>query len=378
MLSIKSLFLSVPLALTLLAQTLHGAEISAADSAQDSAADSAQDSAEVRKVKVVIVALFERGAITGDQPGEFQLWAERYPLSEKIDLPHGNRDLYWNEEDGVLGMVTGIGTAKAAASVTAVALDPRFDFSEAYWLLAGIAGFDPAEASLASVCWIDWVVDGDLSHTIDIREAPEGWETGRFPFRAKEPYQQPRPVSEGSVFHLNEQLTDWAYQLTSGIELMDTEEIAFRRARFTETPQGQRPPFVLKGSYLAAMNYWHGAIENEWANKWVDYWTSGEGEFVASAMEGSGMMIALDFLDQAQIVDRDRVMMLRAASNYTMQWPEGTAIESKRGEVMGAYSAFIPAVENLYTVGSLIVREIVDNWAIYQTTLPGAPTDTEE
>lgn len=90
------------------------------------------------------------------------------------------------------------------------------------------------------------------------------------------------------------------------------------------------------------------------------------------------MMIALDFLDQAQIVDRDRVMMLRAASNYTMQWPEGTAIESKLGEVMGAYSAFIPAVENAYTVGSLIVREIVDNWAIYQTTLPGAPTDTEE
>ncbi|NBB80716.1 MAG: hypothetical protein GVY36_14930 [Verrucomicrobia bacterium] len=47
------------------------------------------------------------------------------------------------------------------------------DFSEAYWLLAGIAGFDPEDASLASVCWIDWVVDGDLSHTIDIREAPE-------------------------------------------------------------------------------------------------------------------------------------------------------------------------------------------------------------
>ena len=133
-------------------------------------------------VKVVIVALFERGEITGDQPGEFQLWAERYPLPEKIDLPHGNRDLYWNEEDGVLGMVTGIGTAKAAASTMALGLDPRFDFSKAYWLLAGIAGYDPEDASLGSACWVDWVVDGDLSHSIDIREAPEGWPTDASPF----------------------------------------------------------------------------------------------------------------------------------------------------------------------------------------------------
>ena len=325
---------------------------------------------EPKKVKVVIVALFERGEVTADDPGEFQLWAERYPLSERIPLPHGNRDLYWNEQDGVLGMVTGIGTAKAAASITAVALDPRFDFSQSYWLLAGIAGFDPADASLASVCWVDWVIDGDLSHSIDIREAPESWSTGRFPFRAKSPYQQPRPTSEGSYFQLNESLTNWALALTKKVQLMDTEAIALRRQKFTETPMGQKPPFVLRGSYLAAMNYWHGAIENEWANKWVDYWTDGKGEFVASAMEGSGMMIALEFLEQANLVDCSRVMMLRAASNYTMQWPGGTAIESKAGEVMGGYSAFIPSIENAYTVGSHIVREIVRNWDIYKSASP--------
>ena len=151
---------------------------------------------------------------------------------------------------------------------------------------------------------------------------------------------------------------------------MDTEAIAFRRQRFSKTPMAQKPPFVLRGGYLAAMNYWHGAIENKWANQWVDYWTDGDSEFVASAMEGSGMMIALDFLDQAEIVDRDRVMMLHAASNYTMQWPGGTAIESKTGEVVGAYSAFIPAVENAYKIGSPVVREIVANWDKYQRTLP--------
>ncbi|MEM1222885.1 MAG: purine nucleoside permease [Verrucomicrobiota bacterium] len=325
-----------------------------------------------KEVKVVIVTLFEQGEDTGDKPGEFQLWAERLPLPEVIELPHGNRNLRWNEELGVLGMVTGIGTAKSAASITAVALDPRFDFSNAYWLLVGIAGFDPENASLASTCWVDWVVDGDLSHTIDIREAPEGWPTGRFPFRAKEPYQDPRPASEGSVFHLNEQLTDWAYEMTKSIQLTDTIELQKRRALHTDFEKAMEPPFVTKGSYLSAMNYWHGKIENEWANKWVKYWTDGEGEFIASAMEGSGMMIAMEFLDQAGIVDRDRVMMLRAASNYTMQWPGATAVQSKRGESIGSYSAFIPSLESAYATASPVVKEICQGWEIYRNTLPGS------
>lgn len=331
---------------------------------------SAEPTPTPHKVKIVIVALFELGDVTGDRPGEFQLWAERYPLPERISLPHGYRDLYWNAEDGVLGMIAGIGTAKTAASITAVALDPRFDFSEAYWLLAGIAGFDPEDASLASVCWVDWVVDGDLSHSIDIREAPADWTTGRFPFRAAEPYAQPRPESEGSVFQLNKSLSDWAYALTKDTRLMDTPKIAERRALFEGYPKAQRPPFVLQGSYLAAMNFWHGEIENQWANRWVDYWTGGSGEFVASAMEGSGMMIALEFLSQAEVVDRNRVLMLRAASNYTMQWPGATAIESKTGESLGGYSAFIPSIENAYAVGSPVVRALVQGWETYRLQTP--------
>lgn len=326
-----------------------------------------------KEVRVVVVALFEIGEYTGDQAGEFQKWVENLPLPETIPNPHGNSDLRWNEELGVLGMVTGIGTAKSAASITAVALDPRFDVSNAYWVLAGIAGFDPEDASIASTCWIDWVVDGDLGHTIDIREAPEGWPTGRIPFRAKEPYQIPRPPSEGSVFHLNEQLTDWAYEMTKDIDLGDSEALQKRRSLHTDFPNAMQPPSILKGSYLAAMDYWHGRLENEWANRWVKYWTDGEGEFVASAMEGSGMMIAMEFLDQDGTVDRDRVMMLRSASNYTMQWPGATALESKIGESIGNYSAFDASVINAYKVASPVVLEIARNWDTYKDTLPSAP-----
>ena len=52
--------------------------------------------------------------------------------------------------DGELAIVTGQGTAHAAATIMALGLDPRFDFSHAYWLIAGIAGASP-DAGFAGV-----------------------------------------------------------------------------------------------------------------------------------------------------------------------------------------------------------------------------------
>src|ERR1700732_5463921 len=85
------------------------------------------------QIKVVVVTMFERGEDSGDTPGEFQLWVEREHLDQVVALPAGYHHVRLNQ-DRVLGMVTGVGTAKAAASVMALGLDPRFDFSKTYWL----------------------------------------------------------------------------------------------------------------------------------------------------------------------------------------------------------------------------------------------------
>ena len=88
-----------------------------------------------REIKVVVISMFERGADTGDLPGEFQHWVEREKLDEILPFPVGNRDLRVNKQ-GVLGICAGIGTARAAASIMALGLDPRFDLRKAYFLVA--------------------------------------------------------------------------------------------------------------------------------------------------------------------------------------------------------------------------------------------------
>ena len=100
-------------------------------------------------IKVVVVSMFEHGEVTGDRPGEFQYWVERMPLAQSIEFPMGPFPLRYRE-DGVLGLVTGGGIANATATIMALGLDPRFDLSNSYWLIAGIAGGDPMDSTLGS------------------------------------------------------------------------------------------------------------------------------------------------------------------------------------------------------------------------------------
>jgi purine nucleoside permease len=196
-------------------------------------------------IKVVVVTMFERGSDTGDEPGEFQYWVEREKLDQVLPFPHGYHALRMNQ-DGVLGMLTGVGTAKAASSVMALGMDPRFDLTKAYWVVAGIAGIDPADASIGSAVWAEWVVDGDLAREIDAREIPANWKTGYVPLSRSVPYQMPAPGQDlGQTFHLNPTLVDWAFHLTEDVALADAPAMQQERKRYRSL-NARRPPFVLK------------------------------------------------------------------------------------------------------------------------------------
>ena len=138
---------------------------------------------------------------------------------------------------------------------------------------------------------------------------------------------------------------------------------------YTEHPNARLPPFVLKGGHIAAMTFWHGEILNEWANRWVAYWTDDKTDFVTSAMEDTGTFQSLEYLDRIDRVDKNRVMVLRAGSNYTMQPPGMTAAENMLSENKG-FAGLDASLESLYIVGSTVLEEIVSNWEKYENTIP--------
>jgi len=323
-------------------------------------------------IKVVVVTMFERGEDTGDMPGEYHLWVEREHLDQILPLPAGYHHARMNK-DGVLGILTGVGTAKAAASVMAIGLDPRFDLSRAYWIIAGIGGGDPADVSLGSAVWAEYVVDGDLAYEIDARQIPEQWPTGYVPLRRSTPYEERVKAASGEVYTWNAALVAWAVRLTKNTALPDTDDLRRARARFADFPNAMKPPFVTSGDQLSASTFWHGSKLEEWANAWTRYSTGGKGNYKVCAMEDSGSLQALAFLAQAGRVDFDRVLVLRTISNYDREPPGTSVADSRKTMVSGNYSAYFLALEAAEVVGDKVARDLVEHWAERAKTIPGPP-----
>lgn len=206
-------------------------------------------------IRVVVVTMFEVGSDTGDTPGEFQNWVEKFQ-PQIVDFPQGYRHLRYNPDKHVLGVVTGVGTARSASSIMALGMDPRFDLRKAYWVVAGIAGVDPKRASLGSAAWAEWVVDADLGHEIDAREIPPDWPSGQIPLNRKRPYEMPPAKNNGgAVYHLDPALVHWAFGLTRATVLADSEPLKKLRAKYVGYPEAQKPPLVLLGDDLSGENF---------------------------------------------------------------------------------------------------------------------------
>jgi len=329
-------------------------------------------------VRVVVVTTFEVGSDTGDTPGEFQAWVERLPLPQTLPFPLGNHPLRYNAAKQVLGIVTGEGSLRAAASIMALGLDDRFDLSKAYWVVAGIAGIDPNYASVGSAAWAQWIIDRDLNFEIDAREIPPSWSTGHIPLGRSKPFQLPTPALDRpngvNGYRLNPGLVEWAYQLTRNVHLDDTPALKGIRAGYARYPNALRPPFVLKGDEVSASDWWLGVRMNTLAEQWMAYWSRGRGRAVTTAMEDCGILTSLTALSRAHRVRLDRVLVLRTGSDYTVPASGQTVTQLLASDAAedASLSAYLPALEADYRVGSPVVNEIVRHWSRYAEQTPVA------
>lgn len=313
--------------------------------------------------KVVIVTMFEPAGV----PGELALFRKRWALEEiKLSglewLP-----LFANPEKGILAVLAGVGTANAAVSIMALGMCEELDLGESHWLVSGIAGVNANRGTLGTVVWADWCIDGDLAYEMDAREIPESWSTGIIPLGAKEPYGQ-SDLTKGlfgrpyQVFQLNPDLVEFACQLTGSLKLQDTEEMRRYRAHYTGSLEALKSPCIVKGSVLSAARFWHGHRHHAWAEQWVKRWTQECGEFTVSSMEDTGTLHAIKTLEQARRADFDKVLLLRAASNFTTPAPGMSVLQSLVGDNAGDdahYPGYLPALENACRAGSVIIENLI-------------------
>jgi purine nucleoside permease len=68
----------------------------------------------------------------------------------------------------------------------------------------------------------------------------------------------------------------------------------------------------------------------------------------------------LQRLDEAGRVDLQRTMVLRVATDFDRQYPGQTA-DASLAAALDSTFGFV-GLENIYRVGSPVVREIIDHW----------------
>jgi purine nucleoside permease len=323
--------------------------------------------AELIRPKVIVVATFEVGQDTGDKPGEFQFWAEREKLTGTIDVPGLDHPVRFNEA-GVYGVVSGT-TVRSSNQIMALGLDPRFDLTQSYWLINGIAGVNPEVATEGSAAWARFVIDGDIAYEIDTREAPADWPYGLMAIGNKSPKEKPvipdwapKPMQ----WTLNPSLVEWAFALTKDTPLLDSPEAKAHRSLYVGFGPALQPPSVVIGDSFGSCRYWHGAVMNRWATDWTKLYTNGLGKMAMTNMEDHGIAAALTRLEKMKRVDFKRVLFLRTGSNFSMP-PAG---QSAADSMVAEYAGALPALESAYRVGSPVVHELIAHWDKYEKLPP--------
>jgi purine nucleoside permease len=321
-------------------------------------------------VKMVVVANFENGKEFGDKPGEYQFWVEREQLSDTVTV-RGATGVIRRNKHGLYGLLL--------QNLMPFLLDPRFDFSNTYWLFTGISGVDPQVASVGSAAWARWVVNGDELREIDDREIQADWPYGLFAIGAMQPNTLPTDANSfgsvesadelGMAYALNQGLARWAFAMTKDIVIPDTPELKQQREAWQGFPNAQRPPFVLMGETLGSVRYWHGPLRTQWARDWVKLWTHGEGVFAMTNMESQSAARTMATFTQLGFVDPQRVMVLRTGSNPSGPPPGVAALATIGDEAPGQVAAY----EANYRVGAPVIHEILQHWPLYQQAIPQAP-----
>jgi purine nucleoside permease len=314
-------------------------------------------------VKVLVINLFGLEAAP---------WIAALKPTQDIAVPGLSSDYPFVKcnTDAVCQMTTGMGHANAAASVMAVLLSGRFDLRKTYFLIAGIAGIDPARGTLGSVAWARYLVDAGIAHEIDARELPKNWSDGYFGVMTNGPDEVPRFDYRTEAFRLDDALLGQALALSHSVQLQDAQDLQAYRRHYPEAAAKQ-PPSVIQCDTLSGDTWWSGRRLGEHARRWTKLLTHGQGVYCTTQQEDNAVLNVLSRGSASKLVDLRRVADLRAGADFDRPYPGQSAVATLTDQRHLSDSATV-AANNLVHAGMPLVTAIVAHWSEWEQGVPVA------
>jgi purine nucleoside permease len=316
-------------------------------------------------VKVLVINMFQPEAAP---------WLAVLHTNRDIAVPglSGDYPLVRCNAEAVCQMTTGMGHANAAASMMAVLYSGLFDLRRTFFLIAGIAGIDPARGSIGSAAWARYAVDVGIAHEIDAREMPRGWRDGYFGILTDAPGKKPRLDYRTEVFRFDEALLQKALALSHRIALEDSDDVRAYRAHYPRSPANQAPQ-VTQCDTVSGDTWWAGHLLGEHARRWTTLLTDGEGIYCTTQQEDNATLNALTRGAQSGLIDLKRVAVLRSGSDFDRPYANQGVADALRAQ-LALPGAIKIATGNLVRAGLPLVDDIARHWDLWQA---GVPAGTE-
>ena len=310
-------------------------------------------------LRVILIPKFEIGEMSGDFPGEAQLFYEKYCADcKEVALKNAppTAHFYVNEANGVGMLVTGSGKTAAGLSLMALLSSERYDCADAYLVSVGCAGGSAAFCSLGDVILVTAACDYDLGHHVDAHERRRSdtrvmW----FPDDGFADYEYKL---------LDPALCEKVYRLIESCPLRTTAEAkAVMASNFPARDPEELLPAVRKGTSLSGDNYWKGIYGHVTATFIADYYECPD-PYMATEMEEIAIANTADCFGML-----DRLISLRVIVNTDVfldgetpesTWGEHTRFSEKvENENSETLDIFEPAMHNLFDSAERVIDAIL-------------------
>lgn len=331
-----------------------------------------RDAPDVISPKVFVLNMFEY---------EAKPWLSAMNFTNNMTIPGLSPmypDIFCNEDYSVCEMTTGEGEINASGSVTALGLSPKFNLTQTYFMVSGIAGGEPTLTTMGSVTFAKYAVQVALQYQVSYQEfitTNPNWTSGYWAYGTSDPWSYPGNVYGTEVFELNEKLRDRAVELAESVPLNNGTDQNAKNRLLYDQEAARALPSVVKCDVLTSDNYFTGNVLGDYFAYYASLMTNGSAQYCSTAQEDNASLEALTRLDKAGLVDFSRIVVMRTISDFTRPPPSranDTVAWFNDPQSGGASAAF----ENLPIAGIPFVNDVLTHWEdVYKTGESFAPTN---
>jgi purine nucleoside permease len=182
-----------------------------------------------------------------------------------------------------------------------------------YMLIAGIAGVNPYEGTLATAAFSRFAVQVALQYEMDARQMPANWTTGYWgafqstlvrlskiltlsalAFGTKGPGIKPSTsdLYGTEVYELSTPLLARVMDLTKNVKLNDSATAIAYRSKFDYAP-ANLPPSVVQCDVATSDVYYAGTLLSESFGNFTKLMTNGTGKYCMTAQEDNATLESL-------------------------------------------------------------------------------------